>query len=103
MLVGQPPANRLADPVELFGLDGLHVRGYLKDRVLAGVNDQRAGREMLGAEVLDRLHTVGRSVADHLPAAYGPDQRDHLRREPLGVQGQLPGCDDSHQLPMTGR
>ena len=74
--------RRRARPVELLGRDALDVRRQLQDRVLGGVEDQRAGAQVLGAELLDRREPVVGPVADHLVAGRLARARaTHLRRE----------------------
>ena len=97
-LIADPPA----DGIQGVGGDDVDVGRDLKHRVLAGVDDEPAVGDVLGAEVLDRLQAVVRTVADHLPAAGGTDDLDHLGGEAVGIGRRPAGSGDAHQPPVPG-
>jgi hypothetical protein len=83
--------------------DDVDVRGDLQDGVLRRVEDRPAGREVLGAEVVDRVDPVVGPVAEERALGDALEHRHDVRREAVGIgRGRLLG-DDAHELPVARR
>jgi hypothetical protein len=79
-------ACRFARAVQISLRHPVLVRRQLQHRVLGGVQDQRTGAQVLGAEVIDRRHAVVGAVADHVAPDRSRELLDHLLREALGIR-----------------
>jgi hypothetical protein len=103
VLLRKRGADPSADLVQVAaGHDGLVGRD-LEHRVLARVDDQRPGAQVLLAELIDHADAVVRAVAEDPPAPRRcGDDVDDFRREAVRVGGRRLLLHDPHQLPVTG-
>jgi hypothetical protein len=78
------------------------VRRDLKDAVGRRVNNRPAGRDVLGAELIENRGTRGDDVAEHRAADAPFELSDQLRRKAVGECWERAIEHHPHQLPMTG-
>jgi hypothetical protein len=78
------------------------VTGELEDGVGRRVEDRAAGRDVLGAELVDDAGARGRLVAQDATADDGFERLDDLGREAVRIGRERVLEDESHHLPVSG-
>ena len=96
-------AGDAAHSVELGHVGHAVVGGDLEHRVARRVEDEGAGFEVLGPELVDDDGAGGGVVADELVPGFGLESLDQFGREPgVGERGMRILGDEAGDLPVTG-